>query len=138
MLPAPPENSICQKTKARRKELGLSRLDGQHQPFACERERISRPLRTVHVWYDLFINDFSKDSFTAPRKDDFIMALPRMKIADLDVDSLDRLTDMEDAYGATIVAVQPVYSVSKLSADQMEKVQALEDELDVVLIAYEN
>ncbi|MDP6113095.1 MAG: hypothetical protein QF473_05240 [Planctomycetota bacterium] len=66
------------------------------------------------------------------------MALPRMKIADLDVDSLDRLTDMEDAYGATIVAVQPVYSVSKLSADQMEKVQALEDELDVVLIAYEN
>jgi hypothetical protein len=36
-----------------------------------------------------------------------------------------------------LVALQPQYSFAKLSADQIKRLEALEKELGVVLLAYE-
>jgi hypothetical protein len=61
---------------------------------------------------------------------------PRLQIAKLDEDSLEKLKVMEEELGACILALEPKYPVAKLTPPQVQKLQALEKELGVVLLAY--
>ena len=65
------------------------------------------------------------------------MSSPRMRMAKLDEASLRRLQNIEEAMGATILALEPIYPVAQLTPDQLEVLQKLEKELGVVLIAYQ-
>ncbi len=65
------------------------------------------------------------------------MATPRLKVAQLDAESLEKLQVMEEELGACIVALQPHYPTAELTPDQLRKLQALEQELGCVLLAYQ-
>jgi hypothetical protein len=64
------------------------------------------------------------------------MAKKRMKIANLDEEGIKRIQQMEEAMGTLIVALEPHVPLAELSEEQLAKLKDLEDELDVVLIAY--
>lgn len=64
------------------------------------------------------------------------MTIRRMKIANLDEASLERLRQMEEAYGTLILALEPHYPLAELSEEQISQLKQLEEELGVVLIAY--
>ena len=64
------------------------------------------------------------------------MGTSRMKFADLDDASLDRLRIMEQAYDAVILAVEPVRPVAQLTEPALDKIKRLEGELGIILIAY--
>lgn len=64
------------------------------------------------------------------------MPTRRLKIANLDDTSLERVQQMEEAYGTLILALEPHYPLAELSQEQVNKLRELEDELGVVLIAY--
>jgi len=59
-----------------------------------------------------------------------------MKIANLDDASLAKLKQMEDSFGSLILALEPHHPLADLSAEQIQKLQTLEKELGVTLIAY--
>jgi hypothetical protein len=61
----------------------------------------------------------------------------RMKIADLDEASLKRIQQMEEAMGTLILALEPQIPLAELTDEQVEKLNVLEQELGVVLIAYQ-
>ena len=65
------------------------------------------------------------------------MVKKRLKIAELDEDSLKRVQQMEEAMGTLILALEPHIPLAELSQEQVEKLNALEQELGVVLIAYQ-
>ena len=65
------------------------------------------------------------------------MPTPRMRIANLDEASLNKLRTLEEAMGATILALEPIYPVAQLTPEQLEILQKLEKELGIVLIAYQ-
>ena len=65
------------------------------------------------------------------------MASPRLQIAQLDNDSLEKLKTLEEEFGTTILALEPKYPVADLSSEQLSKLQQLEGELGVVLLAYQ-
>ncbi|MEM6311097.1 MAG: hypothetical protein AAF754_13720 [Pseudomonadota bacterium] len=57
-------------------------------------------------------------------------------IAELEPDTLKAVQDLEGEIGSPVVALSTINATSaKLSKDQINKLQALEDELDVVLVA---
>jgi len=60
-----------------------------------------------------------------------------MKIANLDEASLKRVQQMEESMGTLILALEPHIPLAELSDDQLEKLSTLEQELGVVLIAYQ-
>jgi hypothetical protein len=60
-----------------------------------------------------------------------------MKFANLDYDGLKKLTTLEEQMGTLILAVEPVYPLAKLSDEQIKRIQALEEELNVVLLAFQ-
>lgn len=64
------------------------------------------------------------------------MSARKMKIANLDEASLEKLRNLEEAYGAIIVALEPHYPLAELSDEQVNMLKKLEEELGVVLIAY--
>ena len=45
---------------------------------------------------------------------------------------------MEEAMGTVILALEPYHPLAELSTEQMDKLQELEKELGVVLIAYQS
>lgn len=61
----------------------------------------------------------------------------RMQIANLDESELNRIRQMEESMGSLIVALEPHYPLAEISPEQVKKLQALEKELGVVLIAYQ-
>jgi hypothetical protein len=66
------------------------------------------------------------------------MARPRMKFANLDEDSLKKLTTLEEQMGTLILAVEPVYPLARLTEEQIKRIQALEEELEIVLLAFQH
>lgn len=62
---------------------------------------------------------------------------PRMKIADLDGDSLAKLQALEQEIGACVLALEPKVKLTDLAGDQLERLQTAEEELGVVLLAYD-
>lgn len=65
------------------------------------------------------------------------MRRSRMSIADLDQNTLAKLQAFEDEMGFYVVALAPRYKLAELSAEQIDKVQGMEQKLDVVLLAYQ-
>ena len=66
------------------------------------------------------------------------MTARRMKIANLDETDLKKVKQMEESMGTLIVALEPQIPLAKLTDGQVEMLNALEEELGVVLIAYQN
>ena len=66
------------------------------------------------------------------------MTKPRMKIANLDEESIERIRQMEEAMDTLIVALEPHYPLAELNEEQVRKLQDLEKTLGVVLIAYKS
>ena len=62
----------------------------------------------------------------------------RMKIADLDEASIERIRQMEEAMGTLIVALEPHVPLAELTEEQVRKLQDLEKEMGVVLIALQD
>lgn len=65
------------------------------------------------------------------------MTRTRFKFADLDEESLKQIKDYEESMDACILALAPRVDLADLAADDVEKLRALEEELGVVLIAYQ-
>lgn len=66
------------------------------------------------------------------------MPTRRLKIANLDDDSLKRVRSMEDALGTLILALEPHYPLAELTPEQTRALKELEAELGVILIAYQS
>lgn len=66
------------------------------------------------------------------------MPTRRLKIANLDDDSLKRVRSMEDALGTLILALEPHYPLAELTPEQIKALKELEAELGVILIAYQS
>jgi len=64
------------------------------------------------------------------------MQKPRLRVARLDEAALEKLRVIEAAFGSTIIALEPQYPLAELSAEQVSRLRALEQELGVVLLAY--
>jgi hypothetical protein len=69
-------------------------------------------------------------------EEQIVMTKRRMKIANLDEDSIKRIRQMEESMGSLIVALEPHYPLAELSDEQVGKLQEIEKDLGVVLIAY--
>ena len=66
------------------------------------------------------------------------MTKRRMKIADLDEASIERIRQMEESFGTLIVALEPHVPLAELTEEQVRKLQGIEKEMGVVLIAYQD
>lgn len=65
------------------------------------------------------------------------MAVESYKIAtNIDASSIAKIRNLENELGACILALEPRYPVKQLSEEDLKKVQQLEEELHVVLLAY--
>lgn len=64
------------------------------------------------------------------------MPAKRMKIANLDEDSLKKIKQMEAAMDSLILALEPHHPMAELDEAQIQKLSRLEEELGVVLLAY--
>jgi hypothetical protein len=64
------------------------------------------------------------------------MSKPKMRIANLDEESLARVQELEEQFETVILAVEPRYAAAELTEDQLNRLKRLEQELDVILIAY--
>ncbi|MEI8308667.1 MAG: hypothetical protein WCF99_16525 [Chloroflexales bacterium] len=60
----------------------------------------------------------------------------RMKVADLDEGRLSRLKAVEVDLGTYIVALEPASPFADLGTEQVQRLQDLERELGLVLLAY--
>ena len=65
-----------------------------------------------------------------------IMPAPRLQIANLDQEDLNKLKAFEEEVGYFVVALQPQYKLAELSAADVNRLQELEAEIGVVLLAY--
>jgi len=61
----------------------------------------------------------------------------RMKIAELDEGSLNKVQALEEDIGACVVALEREVELIDLDEDDLEKLQNAEEDLGVVLLAYE-
>lgn len=62
---------------------------------------------------------------------------PKFKFANLDETSLERVKELESQMdNIYILALEPRVDLAELSAEQVARLQALEQELGVVLLAY--
>ena len=62
--------------------------------------------------------------------------MPKIRIANLDPATLEKIKLMEEELGSCIIALEPYHSPAQLTAEQLQKLRALEIELGVVLLAY--
>lgn len=65
------------------------------------------------------------------------MSNGRMGIATLDNSQLDKIQKFEQESGLLVVALQSQYELARLNREQIQQLRALEDEIGVVLLAYE-
>ena len=65
------------------------------------------------------------------------MSSRRMKIANLDEAGLKKVKQMEESIGTIIIALEPHIPLAELTEEQVEALGALEQNLGVVLIAYQ-
>lgn len=65
------------------------------------------------------------------------MSSRRMKIANLDEAGLKKVQQMEESMGTLIIALEPHIPLAELTEEQVEVLGALEQNLGVVLIAYQ-
>lgn len=65
------------------------------------------------------------------------MPIPKMQPALLDESRLSRLRTLEGQMGVCLVALEPRSALADLTQEQMERLLAGEQELGVVLLAYQ-
>ncbi|MEI6085050.1 MAG: hypothetical protein WCS70_12205 [Verrucomicrobiota bacterium] len=65
------------------------------------------------------------------------MPTPQIRIAKLDDQTIEMITAMEEEFGHSIVALEPYFPPAKLTEAQIQRLEALEHELGVVLLAYQ-
>ncbi len=65
------------------------------------------------------------------------MTARRMEVADLDVQHVDKLHELEEELGVCVVALQPRYPLADLPPEKIGRLQQTEKDLGVVLLAYE-
>ena len=64
------------------------------------------------------------------------MATIRMKYAQLDENNLERVRSLEEQTGAVVLVMEKVHPLARLTDPQIQRIQALEKDLGVILIAY--
>lgn len=62
---------------------------------------------------------------------------PRMEFADLDEQGVKKVRALEEDIGGCVVALQRRISLRDLGPEELEQLQSAEEELGVVLMAYE-
>lgn len=65
------------------------------------------------------------------------MGRSRIKLANLDDRSVEKLRALEADIGKLVIAYEREHRFADLTPEQIEKVQALEEELGILLLAYE-
>jgi hypothetical protein len=65
------------------------------------------------------------------------MAKTNLKYAQLDESGLQKVLAMEEATGSVVLVVEKIHPLAKLSEMQVKKIQDLEKELGVILLAYQ-
>ena len=60
-----------------------------------------------------------------------------LKIAELDENSKARIKQLEDSLGAHIMAYRSGLKIARLSDEQWKELKAAEEELDVILLAFD-
>ena len=66
------------------------------------------------------------------------MPTPKIRFANLDPETMDKIKVMEEELGHSIVALEPYYPPANLTDEQISRLKVLEQELGVVLLAYKN
>lgn len=65
------------------------------------------------------------------------MSALRMKIANLDEASLQKVRDLEEQMESVILVLEPHRPLADLTPEQVERLHSLEKELGVLLLAYQ-
>ena len=65
------------------------------------------------------------------------MPASRMKIANLDEASLKKVRELEEQMESVILVLEPHRPLADLTPEQVERVQSLEKDLGVLLLAYQ-
>jgi hypothetical protein len=65
------------------------------------------------------------------------MSALRMKIANLDEASLQKVRDLEEQMESMILVLEPHRPLADLTPEQVERLHSLEKELGVLLLAYQ-
>ena len=66
------------------------------------------------------------------------MAEPRMRVAMLDRERLEKVQALERELGTFLVALEREFSLAELSEEQLKKLQQTEAEMGIVLLAYKS
>lgn len=64
------------------------------------------------------------------------MSAPKMRFANLDEASLKKVRELEEQMETVILAVEPHRPLADLTTEQIQRLQSLEKELGVLLLAY--
>ncbi len=65
------------------------------------------------------------------------MAKTSMKYAQLDEAGMEKVQVMEEQTGAVVLVMEKIHPLAKLNDVQVKKIQELEKDLGVILIAYQ-
>ena len=63
--------------------------------------------------------------------------MQRIRIANLTESQLEQVHALEEDLDTWVVAVEPAFRFAKLSDEQIAKLQQIEEQLGVILLAYE-
>ncbi|MCD6285987.1 MAG: hypothetical protein J7M39_08760 [Anaerolineae bacterium] len=66
------------------------------------------------------------------------METPQVRFARLDKANIEKIHELEKFLGTYVLAFEPVIKIADLAPEQLEKLQAVENELDVILVAYKD
>lgn len=64
------------------------------------------------------------------------MNFSQTRYARLDREKMAKLRELEEKLGSWVVAVEPIATMAELSDEQLQQLQAIEEELGIVLLAY--
>lgn len=64
------------------------------------------------------------------------METPQVRFARLDKAKIAKIHELEEFLGTYALAFEPVIKIAALAPEQLDKLQAVEEELGVILVAY--
>lgn len=66
------------------------------------------------------------------------MNFSQIRYARLDREKMAKIRDLEEKLGGWLVAVEPIAQLADLSEEEVQTIKAAEEELGVILLAYES